>query len=272
MVEAAKSIVMANAPKCGPSRFARKLFFDSHLFFQNPINLMYALSYRVNFIWNAILMNSIKKWNVLSFFQAIGFLELIRAEMIIQAVWAWWSGRLRCVNITILPRPVATAGCFEHSKLITPPSACRVNTFIFWDSSKPFSLIHDWNVWLFSVYDWLLAETDDCFDILTVECCTSCTTGSKETFLHSLLLGFGFFGWLNSKKFLFRLTAKILLSFWMATFIFLLWHYLLYIPTQENKFIKSGKGLTCWKPLTPWKRLGLLKAPDSVTFKTLIIT
>jgi len=50
MVEAAKSIVMANAPKCGPSRFARKLFFDSHLFFQNPINLMYALSYRVNFI------------------------------------------------------------------------------------------------------------------------------------------------------------------------------------------------------------------------------
>ena len=61
---------------------------------------MYVLSYHVNFIWNAILMNSIKKWNALSFFQAIGFLELIRAEMIIQAVWAWRPGRLLSVDIT----------------------------------------------------------------------------------------------------------------------------------------------------------------------------
>jgi len=42
--------------------------------------------------------------------------------------------------------------------------------------------------------------------------------------------------WLaNSKKFLFRLTAKILLYSWMASFMFSLWHYLLKIPTQERK-------------------------------------
>jgi len=37
----------------------------------------------------------------LSYFHAIGFLLLIRAEMIIQAVWAWRPGRLCSVNITI---------------------------------------------------------------------------------------------------------------------------------------------------------------------------
>jgi len=39
----------------------------------------------------------------LGFFQAIGFLELIRAEMIVQVVWAWRPGRLRSVNIQACP-------------------------------------------------------------------------------------------------------------------------------------------------------------------------
>jgi len=191
--------------------------------------------------------------------------------MIIQAVWALRSGRLGSVNITIVPWPVVTAGCFEHSKHTMPPSACRVNTFICRDSSKPFSLIHDWNVWLLDACDWLLAETDDAFEILTVECYTSCTTESKEP-LHSLLLGFTLSGLAYSKKFLFRVTTKILLSSWMASFMFLLWQYLMKIHAQESKCIKSGKGLACWKPLTLWKRRGLLKATDSVAFKALIIT
>jgi len=64
--------------------------------------------------------------------------------------------------------------------------------------------------------------------------------------------------WLaNSKKSLFRLTTKILLYSWMASFTFLLWHYLLKISTQESKGIKSGEGLACWKRQTQWhsKRL-----------------
>jgi len=40
---------------------------------------------------------------------------------------------------------------------------------------------------------------------------------------------------------------------------------------QESNCIKSGKGLACWKRLTQWKRLGLLKMPDSVAFKALLI-
>ena len=43
--------------QCGPSRFARKLFFDSLSLLSKP-NEMYVLSYRVNFIGNAMLMNS----------------------------------------------------------------------------------------------------------------------------------------------------------------------------------------------------------------------
>ena len=62
--------------------------------------------------------------------------------------------------------------------------------------------------------------------------------------------------WLaSSKKFLFGLTIKILLYSWMASFVFLLWRYLLKISTQESQCIKSGKGLACWKRLTPWKYL-----------------
>jgi len=38
----------------------------------------------------------------------------------------------------------------------------------------------------------------------------------------------------NSKIFLLRLTTKKLLYSWMAGFTFLLWHYLLIIPTQES--------------------------------------
>jgi len=77
------------------------------------------------------------------FFQAIGFLVLIRSEMSIQAVWVWRPGRLGSVNITFFPWAVVTAGCLEHSKHIMPPSVCRVDTFISRDTSKRFSLIHD---------------------------------------------------------------------------------------------------------------------------------
>jgi len=57
MVEVARPIIMANAIHQG----LQGSYFSIHyLFSQNPINLMYALSYRVNFIWNAILMNNIK--------------------------------------------------------------------------------------------------------------------------------------------------------------------------------------------------------------------
>jgi len=76
--------------QCGPLRFARKLFFDS-LSLLSKSHEVYALSYRVNFMRNALV-----------FFQAIGFLEVIRAEMIVQAVWAWRPGRLRSVIMTIL--------------------------------------------------------------------------------------------------------------------------------------------------------------------------
>jgi len=47
MAEVAKPIIMANAVHQG----LQGSYFSIHyLFFQNPINQMYALSYRVNFI------------------------------------------------------------------------------------------------------------------------------------------------------------------------------------------------------------------------------
>jgi len=100
----------------------------------------------------------------------------------------------------------------EHSRHVMPPSACRVNIFISRDSSKPFSLIHDWKVLLLDAADWLLAETDDAFEILKVECCPSCTTESKEPLQITITAAGVWTLWLaNSKKFLFRLTTKILL-------------------------------------------------------------
>jgi len=138
-----------------------------------------------------IAWNSEMRW---VFFQVTGFLELIRAEMIIQAVWAWRPVRLQSIHITILF--LAGDNCWM---LWTYHSACRVNTFICGDSSKHFSLMHDWEVLLLDVYDWLLAETDDAFEILTVECCTSCTTESKEP-LDSQLLAFALSGWLTAKN------------------------------------------------------------------------
>ena len=58
MAEVAKPIIMANAVHQG----LQGSYFSIHyLFFQNPINQMYALSYRVNFIWNAILTNNSMK-------------------------------------------------------------------------------------------------------------------------------------------------------------------------------------------------------------------
>ena len=57
MVEDEKPIIMANADHQG---LQRSYFSIRYLFFQNPINQIYALSYRVNVIWNAIPINSIK--------------------------------------------------------------------------------------------------------------------------------------------------------------------------------------------------------------------
>ena len=130
------------------------------------------------------------------FFQAINFLELIRAEMIIQVIWAWRPGRLRSVNITNLSS--AGGNCWmlrAHQTYYASLSMQIVNTFICSDSSKPFSLIiHGWKVVLLDASDRLLAETDDAFEIITVECYTSCATESKEP-LHSLLLAFALSGW-----------------------------------------------------------------------------
>jgi len=192
----------------------------------------------------------------------IDFLVLIKAAMIIQAICAWRPGSRGSVKITFFPRLVVTAGRLEHSKHIMPPAAFRVNTFICKDSSKPFSIIHDWKVLLSNAADWLLAETDDAF-----------ITESKEP-LQSLLLAFAHSGcWITVRNLCLDLyTTKTLLYAWMASFMFLLWHYLMKIPTQERRFTKCGKGLACWKHLTPWKRLGLQKTPDQVAFKALIVT
>ena len=57
MVEVATLIIMANAVHHG---LQGSYFSICYLFFQNPINEMYALSYRANVAWNAILVNSMK--------------------------------------------------------------------------------------------------------------------------------------------------------------------------------------------------------------------
>jgi len=53
----------------------------------------------------------------------------------------------------------------------------------------------------------MLAETDDTFEILTVECCASCTTESKE-FLQSWLLVLALSGWLTARNFCLGLLQK----------------------------------------------------------------
>ena len=57
MAEVAKPIIIANVVHQG---LQRSYFSIRYLFFQIPVNQKYALSYRINFIWNAILMNSRK--------------------------------------------------------------------------------------------------------------------------------------------------------------------------------------------------------------------
>jgi len=52
-----KPIIMANAVYQG---LQGSYFSIRYLFFQNPVNQIYALSYRINFIWIAILMYSMK--------------------------------------------------------------------------------------------------------------------------------------------------------------------------------------------------------------------
>jgi len=57
IMEVAKPIIVANAVH---QNLQGSYFSIRYLFFQNLTNQMYARSYRVNFIWNAILMNSMK--------------------------------------------------------------------------------------------------------------------------------------------------------------------------------------------------------------------
>ena len=57
MVEVAKPIIKSSALH----QYLQESSFSIHyLIFRNPVNQMYALSYHINFIWNAILMNSLK--------------------------------------------------------------------------------------------------------------------------------------------------------------------------------------------------------------------
>jgi len=60
---------------------------------------------------------------------------------------------------------------------------------------------------LLDAYDGPLAETDDAFEILAAECCSSCTTESKEP-LHYLLLAFALSGWLTARNLCLGLLQK----------------------------------------------------------------
>ena len=201
MAEVAKPIIMVKAVQQG----LQGSYFLIWYLFQNPVNHMYALSYHVNFIWNEILMNSMKYWNALSFFPGYCLLGVDQSWNDLSKRFGREGLASSAVQmLPFFPRPVVTAGCLEHSKHIMPPSACRMNIlFICSDSSKPFSLIHHWKVLLLDADDWLLAENDDAFEILTVECCysvSSCMTESKEPF-QSLLLAFALSGWLTVRNF-----------------------------------------------------------------------
>jgi len=119
-------------------------------------------------------------------------------------------------NEIFLRTPVTQSVHIRMNSSLRPPknnpgsaydSACRVNTLVCGDPSKPFSLIHNWKVWLLDPFDWLLAETNHAFEILTVECCTSRTTESKEP-LHSLLLAFALSDWLIAIIFCLGLLQK----------------------------------------------------------------
>jgi len=145
---------------------------------------------------------------------------------------------------------VVTPECFEHSKYCTSFSIQSEHIHL-WGFIKTCQL----NPWLKSLIVSCLR--------LTVSWNWRCFWNSNSWmlyFLHNRMertfaftaAGVCTFWLANSKKFLFRLITKILLYSWMANFTFLLWHYLLKIPTQESKRIKSGKGLACWKRQTQW--------------------
>ena len=124
-----------------------------------------------------------------------------------------------------------------------------MNTFIRGDS-KPFSLTHDWKVLLLDAYDRLLAETDDAFEILTIECCISCITESKEP-LNSLLLVFALSGWLTARNFCLGLLQKCCFILgWLALRFccdIIFWKY----PRKKLMY-------------KIWNKLGLLKTFETV--------
>ena len=188
---------------------------------------MYTLNYGVNLIWNAILMNSMKWWNGLSFFPGYWLFGVDQGWDDYPGGWGVETGRLGRVMLPFFSRPVVTAGCLEHRKHITPPLACRLSTFICRDSSHPFSLIGDWIVLLLDTADWLLAETDDAVEILTVECCSSFTRESKEPSVTAA--GVCTFWLAISKKILLSLLKKYCLMLgWLALHFcrdIIFWYY-----------------------------------------------
>ena len=74
-------------------------------------------------------------------------------------------------------------------------------------------------IWLLDAYDWLLAETNEALEILTVEFCTSCTTESIKR-LHSLLLTFALSGWLTTRNFCLGLLQKYCFILGWLTYVF----------------------------------------------------
>ena len=117
-----------------------------------------------------------------------------------------------------------------------PPSACRVNTFISRDSSKRFSLVHDskslivWCCWLIVSWNWWCFWDSNSWTLFILDNRSERTFAVTAADVCASWLG-------NSKNVLLRLTTKTLLYAWMASFTFLLWYYLLEIPTQESKSI-----------------------------------
>ena len=162
---------------------------------------------------------------------------------------------------------MVVAGCFEHSKHIIQHAEW---THSFVGFIKRFSLIHDWKIFIVGCLRLTVSWNWQCFWDSNRWMLYVLHNRIERTFAFTAA-GICTFWVANNKKFLFKLTTKILLYSWLAGLAFLMWHYLLKIPTQESKCKTPGKHLACWKRLAWWKRLDVLKAPDSVAFTAWII-
>ena len=123
-------------------------------------------------------------------------------------------------------RPVFTTGCLEHNIHILPPSACRVSTFMFSDSSNPFNLIHDWKITLLNAFFWLTASWNrqlnaflwiidfwNCWMLFFQHC--------WKIVFAATALDVCFFWLANNTYIFFSLTTKVLFYIWMTSFTFL---------------------------------------------------